>query len=136
MLPYKPTHRKRLKNIFYCALVVMVGLILILDASKNHINYYLTPTDIINADKEDLSGKLKLGGLIQKNSIVRENENVSFILEDENAMIYVQYRGSLPSLFKEGQGAIIEATLENDQAFASRVFVKHDENYSPPKVSV
>ena len=46
--------------------------------------------------------------------------------------LYVSYKGILPDLFREGQGAVIEGNLvKNNYILASTVFAKHDENYIP-----
>ena len=47
----------------------------------------------------------------------------------------VTYSGSLPDLFREGQGAVIEGILLKDNIIdASTVFAKHDENYMPAPI--
>ena len=41
----------------------------------------------------------------------------------------------LPNLFKEGQGAVIEGILlEQNYIQANTVFAKHDENYMPVSI--
>ena len=47
----------------------------------------------------------------------------------------VSYKGVLPDLFKEEQGAVIEGTLLKSKTIkASTVFAKHDENYMPASI--
>ena len=42
------------------------------------------------------------------------------------------YRGTLPDLFQEGKGAVVQGSIGEDGLFrASEVLAKHDENYMP-----
>ena len=47
----------------------------------------------------------------------------------------VVFDGSLPDLFREGQGIVAEGIFKNSNFFASEVLAKHDENYMPPEVA-
>lgn len=48
----------------------------------------------------------------------------------------VHYTGSLPDLFREGQGVVAEGRLGPDGEFqAKTILAKHDENYMPPEVA-
>ena len=47
----------------------------------------------------------------------------------------IYHEGILPDLFREGQGIVVEGSLDNAGVFqASRVLAKHDENYMSPEV--
>ncbi len=47
----------------------------------------------------------------------------------------VSYEGILPDLFREGQGVVVQGTLEKgNHVLAHEVLAKHDENYTPPEV--
>ena len=47
----------------------------------------------------------------------------------------VFYEGMLPDLFREGQGAVIEGIINNQNNIsASKVYAKHDENYMPASI--
>ncbi|MEA7604764.1 cytochrome c maturation protein CcmE, partial [Salmonella enterica subsp. enterica serovar Agona] len=42
--------------------------------------------------------------------------------------------GILPDLFREGQGVVVQGTLEKgNHVLAHEVLAKHDENYTPPE---
>ena len=59
-----------------------------------------------------------------------------FELTDYEASVPVVYRGILPDLFDEGQGAVASGKLNADGVLeASEVLAKHDENYMPPEVA-
>ena len=60
----------------------------------------------------------------------------TFALTDTAKVIPVTYRGTLPDLFKEGKGAVVQGKLEADGTFrATEVLAKHDENYMPPEAA-
>src|SRR5262249_1048598 len=61
-----------------------------------------------------------------------DGQNVSFRITDGKNGVTVFYRGLLPDLFREGQGAVAEGRLRSDGVFAaSSVLAKHDENSIP-----
>ena len=49
--------------------------------------------------------------------------------------VKVVFDGSLPDLFREGQGIVAEGIFKNNNFVASEVLAKHDENYMPPEVA-
>ena len=59
-----------------------------------------------------------------------------FRITDLSESIAVTYTGILPSLFREGQGVIVQGYLQIPTSFvADEVLAKHDENYMPPEVA-
>ena len=136
MLPFRGTHRKRLKSLLLIVGIPVLGIGLFISAIKDNLHLYLTPSDIVNTDLSKIPKKnFRVGGLVKTNTLIRDREQVSFELTDQGEQsIKVLYKGSLPSLFQEGQGAVIEGLWVDNHFKASKVLVKHDENYSPPKV--
>ncbi|EBJ1658213.1 cytochrome c maturation protein CcmE, partial [Salmonella enterica] len=60
---------------------------------------------------------------------------VNFSLYDAEGSVTVSYEGILPDLFREGQGVVVQGTLEKgNHVLAQEVLAKHDENYTPPEV--
>jgi cytochrome c-type biogenesis protein CcmE len=50
--------------------------------------------------------------------------------------VTVAYRGQLPDLFREGQGAVAEGALDISATFrADTILAKHDERYMPKEVA-
>jgi cytochrome c-type biogenesis protein CcmE len=54
---------------------------------------------------------------------------------DGGATINVSYRGILPDLFREGQGVVVEGTMDGHGFTADSVLARHDERYMPPEVA-
>jgi cytochrome c-type biogenesis protein CcmE len=72
--------------------------------------------------------------MVKEGSLVKDGENVQFIVTDFAHDVPVQYKGLLPDLFKEGKGVVAQGKLSEDNQFAaSEVLAKHDENYMPPE---
>ena len=80
----------------------------------------------------------RLGGVVEKNSVVREKDGVTvhFRITDTAQTVNVEYKGILPDLFAEEQGVVAQGKLNEAGVFvASEVLAKHDENYMPPEAA-
>ena len=104
--------------------------------------FFYSPTEILTKNFIN-DGKIRLGGMVKKNSIIKESillngynvEEVSFIVTDFENEINVKFVGILPDLFKEGQGVVVEGKIDNLLVLkATEVLAKHDENYMPPEI--
>jgi cytochrome c-type biogenesis protein CcmE len=92
--------------------------------------YYRTPTELLSSGSH---APIRLGGWVEPGSVVRSADGVSFVLSDGRTTIPVQVAGSVPDLFAEGRGAIVEGALDRAGTFeADDVMVKHSAVYSPP----
>jgi cytochrome c-type biogenesis protein CcmE len=114
-------------------LALAVGLVL--NALRDSIVFFNTPTDIV--EKHVAPGtRLRVGGLVQPGSVARKDLDVRFEITDGKNAINVSYRGILPDLFREGQGVVTEGKLEpSGQFLADTVLAKHDEKYMPKEVA-
>ena len=81
--------------------------------------------------------RLRLGGLVEENSVVRADDGltVRFTITDLAHTVPVTHRGILPDLFREGQGVVAEGYLKGGVFEADEVLAKHDENYMPREVA-
>ena len=74
--------------------------------------------------------------MVKKDSLTATENSISFIVTDFKNEIFVNYSGSIPNLFSEGKGVVVEGTLRDKNYFiASKILAKHDENYMPPEVN-
>ena len=116
--------------------VVALAVALVLNALRDSIVFFNSPTDI--AEKHVTPGtRIRLGGLVKPGSLVRgEQLAVRFEVTDGNRAISVAYQGILPDLFREGQGIVAEGALDQAGVFrADSVLAKHDETYMPKDVA-
>ena len=113
---------------FFC---FVIGIILIV--LQDNILFFYTPSEILQKNLKE-NEKVRLGGLVQENSVLRKDIKINFIITDLKKTIEVSYEGILPDLFREGQGVIVNGYLKNNIFEASEVLAKHDENYMPPEI--
>ncbi|EED9438143.1 cytochrome c maturation protein CcmE [Salmonella enterica subsp. enterica] len=81
--------------------------------------------------------RLRVGGMVMPGSVRRDPDSlkVNFSLYDAEGAVTVSYEGILPDLFREGQGVVVQGTLEKgNHVLAHEVLARHDENYTPPEV--
>jgi len=129
--------RRRLLFVLVGMSLLAVATGLVLYSLRSGIVFFYSPTDLL-ARPQDPSRPVRLGGLVEKGSVVKESDGltVRFRVTDLKTTLPVAYRGVLPDLFREGQGVVVEGTLAPDGSFrASEVLAKHDEKYMPPEVA-
>jgi cytochrome c-type biogenesis protein CcmE len=132
----KPKHQRLLLALIAVVALIGAGLIAA-SALREEASYFYTPTTLASANVEP--GKaIRLGGMVQKGSIVRAADGVSitFIVQDQERTQKVAYRGITPDLFVEGSGVVADGRLRPDGVFvAEGLLAKHDENYVPKELA-
>ena len=113
---------------FFCFIIGTILIVL-----QDNILFFYTPSEILQKNLKQ-NEKVRLGGLVEENSIIRNDIKINFTVTDLKKNIEVSYEGILPDLFKEGQGVIVNGYLKNNIFEASEVLAKHDENYMPPEI--
>ena len=107
---------------------------LVISSLKENVVYFKSPTDINNLNQIERK-KIRVGGMVKKNSIEIENKNLKFVITDFKNEIIVTFSGAVPNLFEEGKGVVAEGYLEDRKYLkAEKILAKHDENYMPPEV--
>ncbi|SON54984.1 Heme chaperone CcmE [Hartmannibacter diazotrophicus] len=128
--------QRRLTIIGSAGVVLGVAVGLVLFALSGDITLFKTPTDVVEHGASP-DARLRIGGLVEKGSVIRNESNASvrFEVTDTVNRVPVTYTGLLPDLFREGQGVVVEGQLEPDGIFkADSVLAKHDERYMPKEV--
>jgi cytochrome c-type biogenesis protein CcmE len=128
----KPKHQ-RLALLGLGALGLAGAAALVLTAFEDNLVFFQTPTELATKSVAP-NQRLRIGGLVQEGSLVKQGSDVRFIVTDLSHSIPVTYRGLLPDLFREGQGVVAEGRFQDGTFAASEVLAKHDENYMPPEV--
>ena len=114
--------------------VLILSVFLILRSLEENVVYFKSPTDVKLIAELD-SKKIRIGGMVKKDSIKMSTDEVNFIITDFKNEINVNYSGVVPNLFSEGKGVVAEGFLKDRNFFqASKILAKHDENYMPPEV--
>ena len=115
-------------------LILILTVFLVLKSLEENVVYFQSPTEIQSLT-ELSKDKIRVGGMVKKNSISMNSNEVSFIITDFKNEINVTYSGAVPNLFAEEKGVVAEGVLKDRTFFsASKILAKHDENYMPPEV--
>jgi cytochrome c-type biogenesis protein CcmE len=131
--------KARQKRMIFIALgIVGVGVAawLAIGALQSNIAYFFSPSQVL-ANEAPANTLYRLGGLVVKNSLVRQADGltVHFDVTDMAQTVKVSYTGILPDLFGEGQGVVTKGRMGPGGVFvAEEVLAKHDESYMPPEV--
>ena len=129
---------QRLIILFFFLTLLGLSTFLVLKSLEDNIVYFYSPTDInekILSNEIDLSKRIRIGGLVKENSILKEGKKISFKIHDGIDEILVIYNGILPDLFREEQGIVALGKIENKNFSAIEILAKHDEKYMPKEVS-
>ena len=129
--------RKVKLRFFFIILIfftIILSVFLILKSLEENVVYFKSPSDV-KLIKELKNKKIRIGGMVKKNSITVSSDEISFIITDYKNEINVSYLGVVPNLFSEGKGVVAEGYLKDRSFFeAIKILAKHDENYMPPEV--
>ena len=133
MLPKKV--KKRASLLAITLLISVIGIFFILQSLNKNILYFKSPTDIKNNQNINFGKKIRVGGMVKKNSLTIKEEEIKFIITDFNNELNISFSGTVPNLFSEEKGVVAEGKLQDKTFFiADRILAKHDENYMPPEL--
>ena len=116
----------------FISLILIVFLII--KSLEENVVYFKSPTEI-NDLSELTKKKVRIGGMVKKDSLEVKAEEINFIITDFKNEIRVSYSGIIPNLFEEEKGVVAEGFIKDRNFFiAKKILAKHDENYMPPEV--
>ena len=116
----------------FVSLILIVYLII--KSLEENVVYFKSPTEINNL-KELTKKKVRVGGMVKKDSIKVNSDEINFVITDFKNDIKVVYSGIVPNLFEEEKGVVAEGFIQDRKFFiAKKILAKHDENYMPPEV--
>jgi cytochrome c-type biogenesis protein CcmE len=130
---------KKVKLRAFFVLLIFLSLVLtiflVFKALEENVIYFKSPTEVKNLPELETK-KIRVGGMVKKNSIKTNDSEINFIITDFKNELVVSFKGSVPNLFEEGKGVVAEGFLK-DRSYlkAVKILAKHDENYMPPEVS-
>ena len=129
---------RKVKLRFLFVAIILITLILsvflVLKSLEENVVYFQSPSEINALPKLDKK-KIRVGGMVKKNSISVNANEIKFIITDFKNEINVIYAGAVPNLFAEEKGVVAEGILKDRNFFlATKILAKHDENYMPPEV--
>ena len=131
---------RKVKFRFLFVVLILITLILttflVLKSLEENVVYFQSPSEIKALSELDKK-RIRVGGMVKKDSISINSSELKFVITDFKNEINVTYTGAIPNLFEEGKGVVAEGVL-NDRNFfsASKILAKHDENYMPPSIDL
>jgi cytochrome c-type biogenesis protein CcmE len=92
--------KKRLQALTLGMLGLGVATALALTAFRDNLVFFYSPSDII-ADHINPGRAIRMGGMVEKDSVKRQGDVTEFRVTDTAKTIGVTYRGQLPDLFRD-----------------------------------
>jgi cytochrome c-type biogenesis protein CcmE len=128
----KPRHQRFLLIAVGISALAIAG-VFVLNAFQSNLVFFFTPTQVFKGEAPK-ERAFRVGGMVKEGSLIKDGENVQFVVTDFAHEVPVKYKGLLPDLFMEGKGVVAQGKLSDNKLFAaSEVLAKHDENYMPPE---
>jgi len=128
----KPRHQRFLLIAVGISALAIAGAF-VLNAFQSNLVFFFTPTQVFQGEAPK-ERAFRVGGMVKEGSLIKDGENVQFVVTDFAHEVPVKYKGLLPDLFMEGKGVVAQGKLSDNKLFAaSEVLAKHDENYMPPE---
>lgn len=131
--------RYRLYALGACVVISGAFLYYLSQVFKQELMFFETPTSLKARLKDgpvlDAHKRLRLGGVVKAGSIDTDaGGGFQFIVTDDGNEVQVCHTGTVPALFRERQGVVVEGYYLPEQKFfrAHRVLAKHDESYRIP----
>ena len=129
---------KKTKNrsiiFFSFSVILILGILISIKVLEDNVLYFLSPTEISQKENISFKKEIRIGGMVKKDSIIVNKNEIKFIVTDFKNEIIFSYNGTVPNLFAEGKGVVAEGVLKDKKFFvAKRILAKHDETYMPPK---
>ena len=130
-----PIRKKRLQTVLLILAGSALGSFFIIRALDTNLDFFYTPSEML-AEEIPQNKRIKVGGMVLENSVVREKTKIFFTVTDYQGSVNVEFDGIVPDLFKEGSGVVVLGYLNDKTIFAEEVLAKHDENYMPPSIDI
>ena len=129
---------RKVKLRFFFVLLILatiaLSVFLLIKSLEENVIFFKSPTEIKTLSEIDKK-KIRIGGMVKKDSINISNNQLLFVITDFENEITVTYSGLVPNLFQESKGVVAEGFLKDKNYFmADKILAKHDENYMPPEM--
>ena len=102
--------------IFLILISLVLTIFLVVKSLEENVVYFKSPTDIKNLNEIKNAQKIRVGGMVKKNSIKINDREIFFVITDFKNELLVNFNGSVPNLFEEGKGVVAEGFLK-DKSF-------------------
>lgn len=130
------------RKIFLVAALLVAGAALSFIAYGSlgdNMVYYMEPTELVEKGDEAHGKSIRLGGFVKLGSVDwnEDEQDLKFVVSDNKNTVRVHFNGSLPEMFRDNIGVVLEGTLSKTNIFeAERIMVKHSNEYKAPEEGV
>ena len=110
--------RRRLSIVLIGLTMLGAAAALVLTAFEDNLVFFFSPTDLATKDVGP-DRRIRIGGMVEDGSWQKYEDGLrsEFVVTDFQNAVKVVYRGSLPDLFREGQGVVASsAAVSSRQA--------------------
>ena len=97
----------KLRFVFIIVFLTLIALtnFTVLKVLKDNVVYFKSPSEI-NFLSEISNKKIRVGGMVKKNSVMMNNNKINFIIPDFKNELYVTFSWTVPNLFEEEKGVV------------------------------
>ena len=110
---------RKVKLRFLLVVIILITLVLttflVLKSLEENVVYFQSPSEIKSLTEIDKS-KIRVGGMVKKNSVSMSSDQISFIITDFKNEISVKFSGVIPNLFSEEKGVVACLLYTSDAA--------------------
>lgn len=101
-------------------------------AAADGMAYYRTPTEVMTSVQPE-RGTLRVAGLVVRGTVTETDDYSTLVLSDGATDLLVRYQGRFPDVLREGEGALVEGTVSNGTLTATRILLRHSNEYQAPE---
>jgi len=129
--------RKQLTAVAALAVAGGVLAFLAFGGIEKNLVYFWDVDQLLAQGEKAYGSTVRLGGVVQEGTYKWDGEalDLSFNIGMKSAggnTVPVHARGAPPQMFREGIGVLVEGQFDGKAFTATRVIVKHSNEYQPP----
>ena len=79
-------------------IVLILSVYLVLKSLEDNVVYFISPTEIKELGEIDYTKKYRVGGMVKKNSVSMDSDQVSFTITDFKNEINVNCKTTVPNI--------------------------------------
>ena len=124
--------KKKIKPLIVSCVIFLVIGYLIYAGLRDTMTYYLTVSEVLAGTTEIGNEPIRVGGIVSPSSVQWDPKDLklSFILEEKESSLTVNYQGVVPDSFKPGIEVVLEGVyIGNGQFKATTIMPKCASKY-------
>jgi cytochrome c-type biogenesis protein CcmE len=137
--PPSATRRKGIRWRYAIVALLCVGAVAwMLVLMQKNVVFFKTVSQAVHDEQHDGTRSMRIGGGVIPGSISQRSDGVDFDLTEGGVTVRVHHTGGEPPLFKDCAPVVAEghwAGVGSNTFDSSRLLIKHDNNYEPPKTA-